>query len=334
MAPPYTTDHTFDSIDRVVEPLRFNGWSPYSFVGYIHDFQDYNPPNRSLAVYTPNRSTISWAYWKTKALANMNPNKPVVDLPLFLFEFKDFPRMLRDLGRILTGLGQLADFAGQYLAYSFGWAPLVGDVLDLFGIAKSIEDRKAYLLRLEGGTAVKRSLGTHVLQDVYTPNGYDLAFTPQTWRWDTHRKEVMKVWFTANAKLLTPLPHADRLQGLSQDLVLGLRIHPATVWNMLPWSWLIDYFANVGDFLEAQQGHIKTSVTRMNIMAEQVITDNLSNPRMAATCVATGGNFTVTSRLRQIYANPTPSLSFTPFLTGGQMANLGALATVKALKAL
>ena len=36
---------------------------------------------------------------------------------------------------------------------------------------------------------------------------------------------------------------------LAVDL-LGLRPTPAVIWNSLPWTWLIDWFTNVGDILD------------------------------------------------------------------------------------
>jgi hypothetical protein len=330
MPPPYIVDHNFSSVDRVVEPIRVNGTEPHpTLVGYYYEYQDFNPANRTQSTYAPTCAGPNWALWKTKALANMNPNKPVVDLPLFLFEFKDFPRMLRDLGRILLKKRpKVADIPGQYLAYSFGWAPLIADLMELFDLSKAIEDRKAYLLRLERGTKLRRTLESGTLSDVWTSNGFGTSGIT----WDTRLIETRKVWFTANAKLLTPLPAADRLQGLSQDLVLGLRISPATFWNMIPWSWLIDYFVNVGTFMEAQQGQVKTSCTRMNIMADSKISNELHNARPNASQTHSGGLMYSTQRLRQIYSNPTPTLSFEPFLTNRELGNLGALITAKALK--
>lgn len=62
-----------------------------------------------------------------------------------------------------------------------------------------------------------------------------------------------EVRVTYNGGLRTRMYGAGNLQRDWIDLVgLGPRDFVPTAWNLLPWSWLVDYFSNVGDVLEAQ----------------------------------------------------------------------------------
>lgn len=76
---------------------------------------------------------------------------------------------------------------------------------------------------------------------------------------------------------------------LARRAVLGLTIDASTLWNAMPWSWLIDWYSNMGDFFEANR----------NIVPVQP------------------GNVTIMSQTSTI-SNVTPASSY-PFLTGGTM---------------
>jgi len=334
MSPPYNVDHIFVCEKRRANPLRLYGYMPWILDGYEFEYEGYNPQNRSLYQYSPDITPINWEYWKTKALANLNPNAPVVDIPLFVFEFKDFPAMLRNMGDILGKRMKPDAIPGGYLAYSFGWKPLVADLLALFDIQKSISDRLSYLRRLEHGGHIKRSLGGGVVQHYIVQNGYQAEASGSNTAIiaDIEILEKQKVWFTANAKLLEPLPLLlSEQRGLSQDIVLGLNVDPSTLWNMIPWSWLIDYFFNLGDVMLAYRGGLTFQCTRMCVMAESRITSTLKNVRTYRSVISEGGDLSTITKQRSVFTNPRPQLTWDPILSGTQILNLGALITSKAL---
>jgi hypothetical protein len=337
MLPPYNVDHTFSCVKQRAQPLRIYGYMPYisNPSNYEHRFSGYNPPNRSLYSYCPTITPVNWNYWKTKALANMNPNAPVVDTPLFIFEFKDFPQMLKNLGDILGKRMKPDAIPGGYLAYSFGWKPLVADLLALFDIQKSISDRLAYLKRLEYGGHIRRSLGGGIVQHSIQANGYSAVSsgTMTAVKADIELLEEQKVWFTANAKLLDPLPLLlSEQQNLSTDIVLGLNVDPSTLWNMIPWSWLIDYFSNIGDVMLAYRGGLRFSVTRMCVMCTTKFQSNLTNVRPFSSVLVEGGNLLTIAKQRSVFTDPRPQLTWDPILSGSQILNIGALVTAGVLK--
>lgn len=62
-----------------------------------------------------------------------------------------------------------------------------------------------------------------------------------------------KIWFSGQYQYF--LPEADSVIGkLSQyeaiaNRLLGTRITPAVLWNLAPWTWLSDWFLNIGDVI-------------------------------------------------------------------------------------
>lgn len=307
--------------------MKLNGFYPL-FFGYGTNYSDCSVQNRSGYQYCPDAAGYDSQFWVTKALANMNPSKPLVDLPLFLFELKDFPRMLKDLGRVLQGRAKPADVPNGHLAYVFGWAPLVSDLLKLLKLQQSIEERKRYLQRLERGTRLKRNLFQGEVQRVRQVDGYTISGVTA----DVEIIEHLKVWFTANAKLKIPLTNADLEEDRLIRLLLGATPAASTLWNAVPWSWLVDYFVNVGDTLEAQRGWIPFSTTRMCVMAHSIVQSNLTRIRVTVPTLSVSDSGMLTEvKRRTVVANPMPWLTYDPFLSVSQMAILTSLVVSRAM---
>jgi hypothetical protein len=115
--------------------------------------------------------------------------------------------------------------------------------------------------------------------------------------------------------------------------MLGLGSPIKLLWDSIPWTWLIDYFANIGDVIEAGTGLLSYDVTNMNVMCQTTVTDKLVgdiyNPGKLSW---SGGTLESVSKLRHVDATPRPSLHYKPWLTNKQAGILGALATAKFLR--
>lgn len=340
MPRPYTVDHSLAIEKTVVRPSVITGktkglenstWKDEEYVAFRftpYSAQDY----QSSLQFTAFNSS----YYKTLALANASPYKSSLNLPLFLFELRELPSMIRQLGRVLAKQVRATDVAGGYLAYSFGWAPLVSDLLKLFDLSKDIENRKAYFRRLEKGTHVRRSLGTHTVRDttLNTSTLLSYAFPKTMAQVHGNLTETQKVWFTLNAKLRQPLNMSPSdLHSLSRNQIYGLRFNPSDLWDAIPWSWLIDYFTNIGDMLEASRALVGMDVTRVNVMCTSKIIVSYEPKNVFAGLHMQPGFVYKTRKARYPFKNATPVPSFAPFLTNHQYGILGSLATVKALKA-
>lgn len=330
---PYTTPHPFVSTKRMCSPLRING--TYTSGTYKITYSSYNPTNVSEWAYCPDLDSENWGYWMTKALANLNPYRAVVNVPLFLFELREFPDMLRQLGRVLSRKTRASDVAGGYLSYSFGWAPLVSDLMKLLDLQKSIADRVRYFERLERGSMLRRDLFNGQLSSVdigeyyLWPGGAEKHLTARK-----RQTESLHVWYTARAKLHKPMPGkgARDYRSLSKETALGLTMNPANFWDAIPWTWLIDYFLNIGDYLEAQDAKAHVGVQNMSIMATRKKLISLTGLKTAPGLSATGGELTTLRKSRYVSANPSPRFSTVPFLSDHSMRIMASLSCSKALK--
>lgn len=273
----------------------------------------------------------NWTSLFTKAIANLNPNNPEIDVPLFLFEFKDFPKMLKSAGEFLSSNGSLTStgYADLFLSYKFGWEPLLSDLTDLAFIGESIDQRTRHLEKLaqEGGSRFRRTLkrDTTVTTGVDWIGGYPVSNGNYAWS----KKSEEEIWFVAHAELDSPLPPSNPDGWSEVKAVLGLdSVSPSTIWNALPWSFVIDYFTNVGDFIATYQGNLRWSLGWVDVcqkgrVEKRLDLDDIRSRNPGASYH--GGRWVTTTKRRQSQYKPVPRLAFEPFLTKGQIANLAAL---------
>nr|UJQ85149.1 MAG: hypothetical protein 1 [Leviviridae sp.] len=322
---------SFVSTRRYSEPLVVNG--DYNGT-YKEIWEEYKPPNRANYAYCPTITPINWDYWRTKALANINPNKPEVDIPVFIAELRDLPRMLAQAVRLLRGRATKADLAGSYVAYSFGWAPLISDIGKMLKLQALIAKRVQYLKKAASkkGNRVKRQLGTNTID---RPGySYQLSWlnSPPSIKGRATVTEVQKVWFTAQLQLIGQLPANNAAyQAAASAAVIGSRFSVSTLWEAMPWSWLMDYFVNIGDILEAGRGGIPYHVSNMCIMAESIVHDRVGEWSHTSGLQCTGGSLTTHVKQRSVSYQPMPMLSMRPFFTKHMAGILASIAASRSL---
>jgi hypothetical protein len=239
--------------------------------------------------------------------------------------------MLRDLGRVLSKEVKDSDVFGGYLAWSFGWGPLLDDLGKLLDLSKQVNDRLQYLRNLDGGGAkLKRALGT----DEFGSTG---SYTTSTCTAKVVNKETHKAWFSTRARLVGKLPMShDDQEWLAARAAFGLNLSSASLWETIPWSWLIDYFANIGDMLAADRGFIPWEAVDMCVMCTQALTSTLEDVKPITGVNVSGGVYTRVTLNRQYYPLPTAGITlfYDRFLTDHQIAILGSLATASSLRSL
>lgn len=341
---PYE-DHSFTLVKRSMKTAQINGsytdltpWGDsweWTFNGYCSDERLGNTMYLNglpLRDFNPN-------YWATKALAGVNPNVPTVDLPLFLFELKDFPRMLRDLGRVLQKQVKASDVPGGYLAYQFGWKPLISDALSLLNLQQDISRRMNVLSQTNSGRGVARTLSRETsevsqpsfmtLRTALDGRALTVAHTYSTQR---------RVWY--KGKLTMPPEAKDELSRLlgtpgwnRTSFLLGFSsMSASSIWEAIPWSWLVDYFINVGDVLEAGRGSLPFNLSSVNIMVHDTYTETTQVVRNDLGLDFIPHKGVVESKRRYVIANATPRLTLEPGLTEHQTSILAALLTASALR--
>lgn len=292
------------------------------------------------------------------ALARTNPNKPNVDLPVFAYELREIPRQIKTWGDRLialfpeearrqrrrrpwrdvdeSALEPLKAAAQGFLEWTFGWDLLIRDVSTMMQFVNLTEKRFWEFKRMQRGA---RGLGrsTVVWNDSSAQEGpwttYATALYSEAntikFSWETIRnKWVSTMWRpTVDLKHMTDRELLDR----ANRAVFGLELSTATLWEAMPWSWLIDWFSNVGDILQNSRNSLPVETSGSCVMLhsrKQLKQFAFVGGPAWATAVAsfTPAPWAVIDRKERtpMVGLPLPELRM-PFLNGKQLSILGAI---------
>jgi hypothetical protein len=147
----------------------------------------------------------------------------------------------------------------HYLNANFGWLPFVSDIQRMVKLAGEIETRLQTIQKMNGkwhtrgGTLVAtsdRENHTEVAENCFYPAG--IWLNTATARYEHYSEYKQKVWFKGRFCYYIPKKEFSRPEWRLNTIrkMYGITLTPDVVWNLTPWSWLIDYFSNVGDILE------------------------------------------------------------------------------------
>lgn len=227
--------------------------------------------------------------YASSAFAKTMPSIQEANVSQFLYEFREVPRMLqttargfRDIWKSLGGglnpLFQPKELADHFLNVQFGWLPFIKDLRD---IKRVWENSAQYMSqkKRDNGRWIRRSRmleTTESSERVFRSLGA-LGCTPSlNFNFDSicplmtidgvscrgyyelYLDQKVKVWSEGSFKYYRPefddtlFDHHSSLNTINRYLTLyGARVNPAVVYKVTPWTWLINWFANVGDNIDA-----------------------------------------------------------------------------------
>lgn len=197
------------------------------------------------------------AYYAT-GWAKARPDRPDASLAQFIGELKDFPRMLQVRARAFKDGGSL------YLNYQFGWLPFFRDIVKLYQAQRNIANRLALLRRNNGRpirrkvTLVKDNTQTVLVNGPLAGNMKPIlpsSFYRSSDIVKTTLDHSDKVWFSGRFRYWVPNIDTSDWERSAKRMLFGAVPTPETVWELMPWSWLIDWFSNVGDVISNISAH-------------------------------------------------------------------------------
>lgn len=245
--------------------------------------------------------------------------------------FKDMKNLIPILRNLKhRNHAALGAVASQYLGYQFGWKPLISDLSQMLQFQVQVDKRIVELNRLYSSTGLKRRLQLIDQTSYQEFNG--IAVDTSLGANLTAKKYVVtrfRRWGTIRWRP-TSVPADIGHQALGKTarrLVYGmghLGLDGVQAWNLLPFSWLADWFTNFGTWLAANRNDVPAApVGPCNIMTltetyeTWIRTDNFKE--------ITGAEGVRTLRTKE-RAQSSGTLSATlPLATARQLSILAAL---------
>lgn len=202
------------------------------------------------------------------AISRCKPAQPEASLATSVAELfrEGIPNSLRQFShmkdevakfRELTSARKSQEAPSKFLEYQFGWKPLVSDIRKasraILQSEKILEDlrrnsgkrmRRRYQFPATSTSEVVLSNQTHPWPS--TVNAYVMQQAGMT---TVTKTDTKSTWFAGEFVYTYPGVDASIPRQILAGArhLLGVDLTPETIWNVAPWTWLGDWFANVGD---------------------------------------------------------------------------------------
>jgi hypothetical protein len=323
---PLTVDHTWR------QPTVLNGTTQY--YGYDVVFENYattvspEPLSPAAAFTSRNSSDVA-----TELVARTNPSQAHISIPTFIGEAKDWfdlPKQIREFGRS----GFLKAAASANLSWRFFAKPLISDVQKLLTFNEAVEKRLKVLARLrkDGFLSRRLLLGVDEVKGSHTETLQTFLCTVKALhseKWTRRSWATCKWLFAPSVDVLTMDSTEERL--FARRLTGGCTTFGMVeaMWELLPWSWLIDWFGSVGTWLCALNNSIQCYPSRLNLMNEYTYEGKYSITSAPTDLQVVPGNQMWVSKTRlplATYLAYVPFIPSIPAFSAGQLSILGSLA--------
>lgn len=294
-----------------------------------------------------------------QAYARSAPTGVVFDAGVFLGELREgLPRLIPDL--LKNSSGFFKSIGSDYLNVQFGWIPFLNDIQNaaraLSGATELLSQQGKRVHRRYSLPEARQfeSVASTAVAQIYTNNasGFATAHPQVGSPWTTQTSATFNAaytlsksrsshrWFEGEFTSFFPLGFNpdDYFQRLS--VLVNPRITPATLWELAPWSWLVDWNLRIGDTIRANEMNANDLLVMHYgyAMETSIYTTDISWRATSAPSAtftysglpSKGAAFATTMYKRRLRANPYGfRTGGTGGLTGSQTAILGALGLTK-----
>jgi len=279
------------------------GFNPFRLVGgfYNPDFSGFDDSSGLYGsagnlIADPTVNPALGDYYT--AASKIRPKISEADLGQAIAEAREIPKLLKDVSRSLRDswldLGGSKSspsmtpkgVAEKFLGIEFGWMPLVKDVGDAIRVTKDfsryVADRSdrndqwdhvvrkieetETILPQSSGTGWRVSPSGPLVDQLCVPSG------GATGRWSFDTVITKRVWMTGDYKYYRPefdrslADYDSNMNRLQQAFTLyGARINPALLYKITPWTWLANYYTNLGNVIDQYQAAFSDGVVSKNL---------------------------------------------------------------------
>lgn len=330
------------------DPTKWTKCDNYTFL-----WMATSPPNPSSSGLPTLSSHVP------QVVGASNPSRPYVGTDVFLGELREFPRMVSDiLSRIRKPIAaayrsgdrsertyskilrssireNFRQIDKVWLETQFGWLPFISDINKYLNVGSVIQKRVDEISRLSEFGSSSRSVKLLKVSSLSPPDARAISsalsrvFYAQEQTYQTITRWGSCKWHLIGDGPLSRNRDYDHIRRLAERSVLGLTVDSSTVWNLTPFSWLVDWAGNMGDYLESKRNIVGARPGLVSIMQHmEAGRIGTRTPGVDDKYIGiNGGNFVISNEIKQrrIFSPYTLPEVTIPILSGRQSAILGAL---------
>jgi hypothetical protein len=287
----------------------------------------------------------------------MAPLVSEFSLGTFIGELREgLPRLVPDM---IRKAHQMRSVGSDYLNLEFGWKPLLDDIQ---GLATALTAASAGLFRPLSSSHRRREikpieeftrfdglrnnvsvatgdfLGLQNFPMTSLPTGSSFPYITASAQ--TTRKITTKRWFEGEFVFIpkagfNPKSYLDRLETL-----MSMDITPSVLWNLAPWSWLVDWSNDIGSAISSMEAASTNRILTSYYYGMEDVTMVTKSAQVlvqaSSGAIYTGPSYMQSKierrRRRRVRGNPYGFTGTTSSsLNGDQWAILGALGMSKLL---
>lgn len=231
-------------------------YSPTNLAGAVNSYDGLLHASGDVSSYGPQ----GWNKFR--------PGNPTADAGVFLGELREVPRMLKGTAEYFHKLwrsmgGSMSAFAPKtvadaWLNTQFGWRPFLSDLRKFYETQQNLDKLLKQIVRDNGrwirrkGT-VKRTVEAATVSQSATTSGIwpVLESVYYSTSGSAGSRTVSKVtsqnvWFEGAFRYWIPDTSSVIWKARATAELFGLMPSPSLIWNLTPWSWLVDWCSNVG----------------------------------------------------------------------------------------
>lgn len=173
---------------------------------------------------------------------------PGVNLWEILGELKDAKRLLTLFKVNRDNIP--AEFMDKHLGYNFGYLPMQNTLLSLFGILANLDSvidlwnnfaKNGKIMDFHETIDQREEFQTWESANSWI-GGTEFETLDTTWKATSTVKSILSLY-------IHPLPITNNMKFSILAKALGVDKPVSGLWELVPWSWAIDYVFNIGDLI-------------------------------------------------------------------------------------
>jgi hypothetical protein len=329
---PYVQANPLSLVRNKEGAVIVQGTVTHAFLGFLVNIERFrNYPISTLVPSFGTESLVPMYSYTSEALARAIPSASQTDgsesllsLPELVLSAKSLQKAFFDLKRLKFSANTIG---AAYLANEWGIKPLISDLQLLLTIGNQLSQSSKDYNSAERGKSFKGRLRS-VESSSKSREWFTTLYSAHSF--DVLNEYKCEVWYSIRFRPNGNLAPSTTARFLE---IFGFSRPLETLWNLVPWSFLVDYIVDVSDFISSRNSsHRVRDICIMRHQLAKASVDRKSSDyynfglqSLKDSSLSFTGRPSITeTKARSVFADAY-GVPLKPFLSGKALTNIAAL---------